>query len=148
MRSRTISLFPGISLAFLLAGCSAVFNPYKENFTCRGGSPGKCSSTPEIYSEAVGAGKTAAQVDPLLSSPKVVSITANESAYREAELAKAAKLLKQPVTPIIVPPAVMRVLILPYQGEGGELNMMRYAYIMSDKPKWIMGDYLVKQPEE
>ena len=125
-------------------------NPYNEDFTCKGGPPGKCAPTPVIYDEVAGVKKPAAQVDPLLqprSSP-IPAGSPGESAYREAELAKSAKLLKQPVTPVIVPPTVMRVLILPYQGDGGELNMMRYAYIMTDKPRWVMGDYLVKQPEE
>ena len=125
-------------------------NPYNDDFTCKGGPPGKCAPTADIYGEVVGLKKPATQTDivqqsglPVLSAPST-----NESAYREAEMAKAARLLKQPITPVIVPPLVMRVLILPYQGEGGELNMMRYAYIMADKPRWVMGDYLVKQQEE
>lgn len=125
-------------------------NPYNEDFTCKGGPPGKCAPTAEIYDEIIGVRKPAFMVDPLHQpGPEVMpGGSPGESAYREAELAKTAGLLKQPVTPVIVPPVVMRVLILPYQGDGGELNMMRYAYIMMDKPRWVMGDYLVKQPEE
>ena len=125
-------------------------NPYNDDFTCRGGPPGRCAPTAEIYGEVVGLKKPAPQVDAVQQpGPNALpALSPNESAYREAELAKAAKLLKQPITPVIVPPLVMRVLILPYQGEGGELNMMRYAYIMADKPRWVMGYYLVKQQEE
>jgi conjugal transfer pilus assembly protein TraV len=36
----------------------------------------------------------------------------------------------------------MRVLLLPYKGEGGELFMPRYVYFMADDPRWIMGGYL------
>lgn len=71
-----------------------------------------------------------------------------ETAYREASLAKAAKLLKEPVTPVVIPPLVMRILILPRKGEDGELNMAQFSYVMVDKPRWAMGDYLSMIPEE
>lgn len=71
-----------------------------------------------------------------------------ETAYRDASLAKAAKLLKEPVTPVVIPPVVMRILILPRRGEDGELNMAQFSYVMVDKPKWAMGDYLSVMPEE
>ncbi|WP_224962486.1 TraV family lipoprotein [Geomonas subterranea] len=71
-----------------------------------------------------------------------------ETAYREASLAKAAKLLKEPVTPVVIPPLVMRILILPRKGEDGELNMAQFSYVMVDKPRWAMGEYLSMIPEE
>lgn len=71
-----------------------------------------------------------------------------ETAYRDASLAKAAKLLKEPVTPIVIPPLVMRILIAPRRGADGELNMAQFSYVMVDKPRWAMGDYLTELPEE
>lgn len=71
-----------------------------------------------------------------------------ETAYRDASLAKAAKLLKEPVTPVVIPPSVMRILILPRKGEDGELNMAQFSFMMVDKPRWSMGDYLSAMPEE
>lgn len=71
-----------------------------------------------------------------------------ETAYRDASLAKAAKLLKEPVTPIVIPPLVMRILILPRKGDDESLNMAQFSYVMVDKPRWAMGDYLSALPEE
>lgn len=65
-----------------------------------------------------------------------------EASYQVASQNKMARMLKEPVTPLVAPPTVLRVLILPYQDEESGLNLMRYTYIMVDKPKWIMGDYL------
>lgn len=67
--------------------------------------------------------------------------------YREASLKKVTKLLREPVTPIVAPPQVMRVLILPYEDDDGALNLMRYKYVMVDRPKWVLGDYLSKEEE-
>lgn len=72
----------------------------------------------------------------------------SETAYRDASLAKAAKLLKEPVTPMVIPPSVMRILILPRKGEDGELNMAQFSFVMVDKPRWAMGDYLSAMPED
>lgn len=82
------------------------------------------------------------------SLPSFTVRPAPETAYRDASLAKAAKLLKEPVTPVVIPPLVMRVLILPRKGEDGELNMAQYSYIMVDQARWSMGDYLSAMPEE
>jgi len=71
-----------------------------------------------------------------------------ESAYREASLAKMAKMLKEPVTPIVVPPSVMRIWMAPRQGENkGVLDMGRFVFMMVEDPHFVMGDYL-NQAEE
>ena len=150
MKSRIISLFPGVSLVLLLSGCAGLFNPYNEEFTCKGGSPGKCGSTPQIYNESVADSKEIATLNGYLK-PGQQTASPGESAYHEAEMAKVTKLLKQPVTPVVVPPSVMRLLFLPHQGESGnddELNMDQFVYIIVGKPKFVMGDYLTRQPEE
>ena len=143
MKSKITKLFLGISLLFILSGCAGIMNPYESEFSCKGkGSVGKCATTPEIYAEEVGKKPNGA---PLTATE--AQFSPGESAYHEAEMNKVTKLLKQPVTPVAVPPAVMRTLILPYQGENGELNMPQFVYMMIDKPKWIMGDYLVGQED-
>lgn len=158
MKSRVTRQFRGISLvaALLLSGCAAIFNPYNETFDCHSAPGGKCAPTPEIYAEDIAASKKVGHKIPVAATGTVQdgqeaadpsSATAAESAYREAQFDKMTKLLKQPVTPVVVPPAVMRILYFPFEGEDGELNMPSYTYIMLDKPKWVMGNYLVQQPE-
>jgi conjugal transfer pilus assembly protein TraV len=43
---------------------------------------------------------------------------------------------------MVVAPKVMRVLMLPYEGQDEELYLYRYAYIFTDRPRWIMTDPL------
>lgn len=100
-----------------------------------------------IYPEATPP-KRAEKVAPVTPLPAFDVRPTPETAYRDASLAKAAKLLKEPVTPVVIPPLVMRILILPRKGEDGELNMAQFSYIMVDKPRWAMGDYLSVMPEE
>jgi len=176
LKLRIIKLFLGISLAFVLGGCSivgSVLNPYEDDFKCSKKTQfGKCASTPEIYSEIdpkykiegsatvlVGPGDSCPGCKPVSSEVAIIGSTpqlqtytiggtAGESAYREASLAKVAKLLKDPVTPVVVPPTVMRILILPRKGDDGELDMAQFTFIMTDKPRWAMGDYLSALSEE
>lgn len=171
MRNRISRLCLSIGLFGLIAtefGCASIMNPYESEFKCGKGTPfGKCASTPEIYAEEVPGYRP-----PLVQGsssphdkkckdcgengkPRILQARGadiqqppSESAYREAELAKITKLLKAPVTPVVVPPSVMRILFTPVQGEVGELNMPQYVFLMMDRPKWVMGDYLAAQPME
>ncbi|ORJ57496.1 TraV family lipoprotein [Geothermobacter hydrogeniphilus] len=116
-----------IPLALALSGCS-VLNPYEENFRCPGGDSGKCIDVTGAYEEARNpAGKTA---------------SASSSDYEEALYGRVRDLLQAPSTPVVVPPRVMRVLMLPYEGEDNELYMLRYAYIFVDRPRWVLTDPL------
>jgi len=42
----------------------------------------------------------------------------------------------------------MRVLLLPYKGEGNELFMLRHVYFFVDEPRWVLGDSLLAIDEE
>lgn len=178
MKSKITKAFLGINLIAALAGCSTVgkaLNPYEDEFRCvKSVNPGKCASTPEIYAEIMPEYKRERQMGgPVSAQPSVpcpecdasrrdesvaaapavlptytVGAVTPESAYRDASLAKAAKLLKEPVTPVVIPPSVMRILILPRKGEDGELNMAQFSFMMVDKPRWAIGDYLSAMPEE
>lgn len=62
--------------------------------------------------------------------------------YAEALYIEMTKLIREPVTPMVTPPKIMRVLLLPYKGKDRELFMYRYIYFMVDEPSWIMDGYL------
>ena len=66
-----------------------------------------------------------------------------ETMYQKAVNKKLALMLREPNTPLIAPPQVMRVLVLPYKGDLNELYMMRYIYLLIDDPQWVMGNYLI-----
>ncbi|MBI3754640.1 MAG: TraV family lipoprotein, partial [Deltaproteobacteria bacterium] len=55
---------------------------------------------------------------------------------------KLTDLIKNPVTPVVVPPKALRVLMFPYANKS-ELYMPRYIYILVDDPRWVVGDYLI-----
>ena len=72
----------------------------------------------------------------------------NYNQYRSALFDKFSGLLKEPQTPIVAPPKVMRVLLLPYTGQENEFYMLRYVYFFVDKPRWILGDSVTADGEE
>lgn len=174
MKLKISGLFQVISigvLSFTISGCSTVLNPFDSSFACQGiTSNGKCTSVTNAYKESVNNGESQQQQQEkpavnngndgdlvivsqrqegeyLISNgvTKHSNKTDNALSYRESQMSKITKLLTKPNTPVIVPPSVIRVLILPYQGDDDELLMPRYAYFMLDKPKWVVGDYLINQ---
>ena len=72
----------------------------------------------------------------------------NYNQYRSALFDKFSDLLKEPKTPIVAPPKVMRVLLLPYTGQENEFYMLRHVYFFVDKPRWILGDSVVADGED
>jgi conjugal transfer pilus assembly protein TraV len=156
LKSRILKTLLGISLLAFLGGC----NPYASEFKCGKDTPfGSCGSTSEIYSEIVNDPKAAGSLSPgeimLDKCPDCVKgkKMANgrqsaESAYQEAVRAKEAKLLKQPSTPVVVPPLVMRILFFPMQGESGDvLDMAQYRFVILGKPKFVIGSQLIRPGE-
>ena len=137
--------------ALLLCGCSAVLNPYQSSFNCPETENGKCVSVQTAYRESL---------NPLVKSegedcrdcgkrtPEEMAASSEEKGYRAALLSRLTGLLKEPETPMVAPPQVMRVLLLPYKGDGGELFMPRYAYLFVDRPTWILDGYLVGKGDD
>ena len=115
--------------ALSLAGC---LNPYASKFSCPDPDNGKCVSMENAYAESM---------TPRLDPARPQHSETN-SFYREALYGRIAGLLTEPETPVVVPPKVMRVLILPYEGEGNELYMLRFTYIFTEPPRWALADSL------
>ncbi len=70
-----------------------------------------------------------------------------DTEYQKAVHKKIATMLKEPNTPLIAPPQVIRILVLPYKGDQSELYMMRYIYLLVDESQWVMGHYLIHSEE-
>ncbi|MEW6521876.1 MAG: TraV family lipoprotein [Thermodesulfobacteriota bacterium] len=114
-------------IPLLLSGCGAALNPYHENFNCQApDDSGKCVDTKTAYEEAVRTPQIPAQKS-----------AAPEEDVEAARLSRLAELLKEPQTPMIEPPRILRVLILPYKGNG-DLFMARYAYLQVEPAKWVL----------
>jgi len=118
-------------LALPMAGC---MNPYASKFACPDPDNGKCVSMEDAYAESI-----STRLDPARPRQE-----ADEGDYRDALFGRIAGLLREPETPLVAPPKVMRVLMLPYEGEDNALFMLRYAYIFTEPPRWILADPLEK----
>jgi conjugal transfer pilus assembly protein TraV len=118
----------------------------------------RCTSA---YSDAEGGGIVTTCSDPLLPEPgdgaasgvSAASIAGNTeeknfNRYRSALYDRFSGLLKEPQTPVVAPPKVMRVLLLPYTGQDNEFYMLRYVYFFVDKPRWILGDSVTADGED
>ena len=127
--SNKLTLYSFFLLLLLLSGCGAALNPYHENFNCQGpDDSGKCVDTPSAYAEAAG-------INPLVKEEKANT----ERDVDGARLERLAALLQEPQTPMIIPPRILRVLILPHKGDG-DLFMARYAYLQVESAQWVLSD--------
>lgn len=148
-------VFSWLLATVTLCGCSAVLNPYQSSFNCPEADKGKCVSVQQAYSDSLnplvkpesGAGE--GECHECGKDKPVTSGTGREEAeYRGALFKRLSGLLNEPETPLVAPPQVMRVLLLPYRGDGGELFMPRYAYFFLDRPQWILDGYLVEKGDD
>jgi conjugal transfer pilus assembly protein TraV len=143
-------------LLFVLAaaGC-AIVNPYENDFSCPDTFHGKCISVHGAYADSLtgkddayekkinncigGNCPEAGGGDPVPTPAGTVE-DRNYNAYRSALYSRYDQLLRDPQTPVVAPPKVMRVLFLPYKGQEGEFYMYRHVYFFTEEPKWILGD--------
>ena len=124
---KTCRIFLLFLFPLLLNGCGAVLNPYHENFKCQAPEDsGHCVDTPSAYDEAVG-----------INQAVKGETVSTEKQIDAARLDRLSQLLKEPQTPMIVPPRILRVLILPYKG-GEDLFMARYAYLQVESARWVL----------
>ncbi len=123
-----------IALLFILflSGCAGVVNPYKGSFTCPEASDGKCVGIPEAYQESIASTSVKAWLQ-AEAGPNPI-----EQEYASSLFLKLQKMLKEPKTPMLYPPTVIRVLILPYEEEGKNFYNARFVYSIVDDPKWIL----------
>jgi len=84
----------------------------------------------------------------LESKKREVKERAKEESLYEKEVKDAVvKLLRTPPAPVKTPDKVLRVLILPWVDENGNLNTQKYIFVKVEEGKWILGDYLGKEGE-
>ena len=125
-----------ILLLFLLSACAPLqetINPYNENFKCRArDDAGECIDTPTAY-------KKARYPEPA-SGEEVEPATGITREIQDNRYRLVAGLLQEEKKPLLQPPKILRVLLLPYKGEGDELFMSRYVYVKIEDSKWILTD--------
>jgi conjugal transfer pilus assembly protein TraV len=108
-------------------------NPYNENFKCRArDDAGECIDTPTAY-------KKARYPEPV-SRNEAESATGITQEIQDNRYRLVAGLLQEEKKSLLQPPKILRVLLLPYKGEDGELFMSRYVYVKIEDSKWILTD--------
>ncbi len=132
-----------MTLIAFVSGCSLM--PYKSEFQCSDVDKGKCMAVEDAYMESF-KDKKNKKTSSKKNDKKGQKETEerHDSVYKKNLEKKLSRLLKEPVTPVVVPPKTVRVLILPYNNRD-KLFMPRYIYIMVDEPSWVMGEYLLKE---
>ena len=155
-----------VLLGLTLSGCTTIMNPFNDDFSCPETYNGKCVSITEAYDESL-SGQTQQPANETKQRPHIHGIDCDyeedcdepvapkkeapedtqtrepqtaEEEYRQALYGKIANLLKEPATPMVATPKVMRVLMLPYEGDDNALYMYRYVYIFAEPPRWILDE--------
>ena len=134
-----------LTASLALSGC-AVVAPYDSNFSCPGNTEyGKCTSMQGAYSEALGGDvvpepregerdKKSSKRGTSPSAPPALS------RYKEAEYAELAKLIEEPVTPIVKPPEVLRTLIIGYGTNDKTFYAPRHIFYFASEAGFVLGD--------
>lgn len=147
----------------MLQACSLF--PYEDKFGCnRPDNLGKCISPAEAYEEITSGQSTHPHMQPYSEQNKdeknngrtqkaptpppitVSSVHPGYDQYLDSSYSKIAGLLNEPVTPVIKPVQTAEMLILPYSDTANILKGERYIHVILETPKFILGDYLKKQP--
>ncbi len=134
-----------------LSGC-AVFNPYESDFKCPKLENGKCVDVATAYAEATGAIslEAPAEQEDCINCPSSKDrgdFLPEEQKYQEGLYQRMETLVKEPVTPIVAPAEYQRVWFPPYQGRIGELYMERHVYFKTEDPRFVLGEYLVREDQ-
>ena len=117
--------------AILETGCGKALNPYHDEFKCKAAEDGgKCVDTTTAYKDARYPTADPGTPEASVSTAKA---EAQDSRYRALT-----SLLEEPKAPVLQPPKILRVLLLPYKGESGELFMTRYAYVEVHPADWAL----------
>lgn len=155
----TDKLFPrtgrallGLAIVSALSACS-VIAPYDNEFQCeRNQDYGKCTDVQGAYTDALGGrmdAPAAAAGDRKEARPSEDATGRHAiSRYKAAEYREMARLIEEPVTPLVIPPKVLRTLVIAYPTGEKTLYLPRYIYHFASDGRFVMGDYLnTKKPD-
>ncbi len=134
-------------ISTLVFGCASAMNPYSGSFTCPQMEEGKCVPISQAYQESVMGYPISLEEKKKASDQFEYSPV--EDVYKDALFMKLSQLLKEPKTPVLAPPKIVRIMILPYQdGAGKEFYSARYIYTIVEEPQWILQNLKTLPPEE
>ncbi len=139
-------MIKALIISFLFVGltaCASALNPYHGDFSCPDYDKGKCVPIKTAYKESKkkqieeSEGTEGSKGTGKKNIKTVESKTAVKSVYEKRLYEKLSKLIKQPETPLLAPPQVLRILILQYR-DGKNLYMPRHVYTYINDPLWVI----------
>lgn len=133
-----------LAASLLLGGCS-VLAPYDSKFQCeRSRDYGKCVDVQGAYSEALGGTVEMPKAEPREAAEGQAppAPADNFNRYKATEYGELARLIDDPVTPVVAPPKVLRTLIVAYATPERRLYMPRWVYQFVTDGDFVLGDYL------
>ena len=124
-------------------GCASVFNPYQEEYQCPDTYKGKCVSMKTAYDESIQGVKydnKGGKKNPLIKSKDRDPNSAQDE-YQKRLFKKLSDIIEEPKVPVVIPPKVLRVLILSYTNNDNDMYGHRYVYILAGEPKWVFSAF-------
>ena len=142
-------------LSCSLCACQSVFNPYDDAFQCPDVDEGACTSIADAYRRSLD-GRPPADprcndctdaVDHDAPDEALRKASADSrSLYLEKRSEKLRALIEDDPPPIVVPPEVVRVLVLSYTGTENEMFGYRYIYFFATEPSWLLSTTIEDNP--
>jgi conjugal transfer pilus assembly protein TraV len=159
-RRRFVAYCMMVTFIFL-TGCAGILNPYDSEFNCPETNKGKCRGVRDAYDESLigldeygeacsdgDCDEKKSTQDRLIEKKSHKFTSKPERLYYDSVYREMAGLIREPSTPVALPPRIIRALIFPYTSDRDKSNVLympRYIYFfVEDRPKWIVGDYLIE----
>jgi conjugal transfer pilus assembly protein TraV len=123
-------------------GCASIFNPYQEEFQCPDTYKGKCVSMKTAYDESIEGVEynEDGKENPLIKSNDHNFKNARDE-YQKRLYEKLADIIEEPEVPVVIPPKILRVLILSYTNNANEMYGHRFVYILAKEPEWVFSTF-------
>ncbi len=142
-----------ILTAVLSTGCASVLSPYEDEFQCPDTYKGRCTSMQNAYDESVNNvdSRAAAEIaeacgekDEACRKQYALFVSRQhgrsraQRLFQDRQFKKLTTLIEDPVTPVLIPPEVVRVLILSYTTDTNTCLGHRFGYFLATDPKFIL----------
>jgi conjugal transfer pilus assembly protein TraV len=155
-----------VASTVMLGGCF----PYDTKFMCeKNADYGRCTSMQGAYEDAVSGkgdssqpqadtdhqdhGDDSQDKDPKADKPSAANVSSNNrNRYKDAEYRQMRALIDSPVTPVVMPPKVLRTLVVAYSTDSSQslpntLYLPRYVFYIADESHFVLGDFLNQVPD-
>lgn len=132
MKDKLIKMTVAIMALFMISGCSftKIFSPYETEAMCPNANNGTCENVTTAYENSIALSNYGDEGLNIESESK--------KTYTERKFQLMADLIEDEVAPVVIPPEVVRLLILSYTGDETEMYGHRYTYFFGTAPEFML----------